>query len=407
MIKDMDNIVNIIGTGVSFEDFTSKHLKMIDEADVLIGGKRHLKMFQDKTIEMVPIHKNLGEIVSFIISEKKEKKIVVLASGDPLYFGIGSYLIKKIGKENIKIYPNINSVSAAFSRIQERWSDVVPLSLHGREFDVRALNIFRDNSKIAVFTDEKRGPGFISKELIKHGIDWFKVCVLERMGETDEKQEIYDLKTAGELKFSQPNLAVFLSEEKKSVKKPYPGLPESEYEHEKGLITKSEVRAVTLSKLQLKDDSVFWDLGAGSGSVSIEAGFFIKSGRVISVEKNVERISQIEKNKIKFNSLIEINNLELPDGLSSLPDPDRVFIGGGGENLEAIIDGAFKALKKDGLIVINTVVIKSLETAVNSLKKHGVKPSIVQLQVSRSVDIAGSEMLKSLNPVWIISGKKE
>ncbi|MCP4159066.1 MAG: precorrin-6y C5,15-methyltransferase (decarboxylating) subunit CbiE [Deltaproteobacteria bacterium] len=404
----MDNVVNIIGTGVSYNDLTAAHLSLIDNADVLIGGKRHLKMFEEKDCEKIEIDKKISEISNFILSQKSNKKVVILASGDPLYYGIGSYLIKKIGKENINIHPNINSVSAAFSKIKEKWSDVKSISLHGRIFDRDFLRTFRSNNKIVVFTDIVNTPAAVSKTLLENGINWFKVCVFEKMGASDEKFEWYKLEEAVNKNFDELNIAVFISEEKSEGRSPYPGLPEDEYEHENGLITKSEVRAVTLSKLRLEDSSVFWDLGAGSGSVSVEAAFFISDGSIYSVEKNRDRVTQIKNNIKKFNcSNIEVKNLDLPEGISELPEPDRVFIGGGGKNLEKIVDESIKKLKKDGIIVINTVVLKSLETAVNSLKKHNMEPDVVQLSVSRGSAIAGELMLKSLNPVWIVTGKKE
>ncbi|MCP3926875.1 MAG: precorrin-6y C5,15-methyltransferase (decarboxylating) subunit CbiE [Desulfobacterales bacterium] len=404
----MDNIVNIIGTGVSYNDLTAAHLSLIDNADVLIGGKRHLSMFEEKDCEKIEIDKKISEISNYILSQKSNKKVVILASGDPLYYGIGSYLIKKIGKENINIHPNINSVSAAFSRIKEKWSDVKSISLHGRIFDRDFLRTFRSNNKIVVFTDIVNTPAAVSKTLLENGINWFKVCVFEKMGASDEKFEWYKLEEAVNKNFDELNIAVFISEEKSEGRSPYPGLPEDEYEHENGLITKSEVRAVTLSKLRLEDSSVFWDLGAGSGSVSVEAAFFISDGSIYSVEKNRDRVTQIKNNIKKFNcSNIEVKNLDLPEGISELPEPDRVFIGGGGKNLEKIVDESIKKLKKDGIIVINTVVLKSLETAVNSLKKHNMEPDVVQLSVSRGSAIAGELMLKSLNPVWIVTGKKE
>ncbi len=404
----MDNKVDIIGTGVSYKDLTGTHLKIIDDADVLIGGKRHLKMFEEKDCEKIEIDKKLSEITDYILKEKSNKRIVVLASGDPLYYGVGSYLVNKIGKEYVNIHPNINSVSAAFSRIKERWSDVKSISLHGRKIDNKFFNIFRSNNKVAVFTDKEKTPSYISKLLLENGIDWLRVCVLEKMGMPGEKTNWYELEEAVNTDFDDLNLAVFICDEKHEINHSYIGLPEDEYEHEKGLITKSEVRAVTISKLRLKKDSVFWDLGAGSGSVSVEAAFFIGDGSIFSVEKNRDRIVQIKNNIKKFNcSNIEVKNLDLPEGIGELPKPDRVFIGGGGKNLEQIIHESIKKLKKDGIIVVNTVILKSFETAVNSLKKHNIEPDVVQLQVSRGAAIAGELMLKSLNPVWIVTGKKE
>ena len=171
------------------------------------------------------------------------------------------------------------------------------------------------------------------------------------------------------------------------------------------MITKSEIRAISLSKLRLTTDQVLWDLGAGSGSVAVEAGLIIKKGQIIAVEKKSERVAQIKNNQKKFGvGNLEVVQAELPAGLDKLPRPDRVFIGGGGRRLKSIITAAAQYLKPGGGIVVNTVLIPNVETARATLEGLDFNTEINQVQINRSRPMPWAERLEALNPVWIISG---
>ena len=189
------------------------------------------------------------------------------------------------------------------------------------------------------------------------------------------------------------------------MKPPYLGMPDNYYDHQQGLITKSEIRAITISKLRLLKDHVLWDLGAGSGSISIEASLLVPAGKVFALEKIPERIQQIEINKSRFGvKNLEVVHAVLPEGLEGLPRPDRIFIGGGGRDLAKIINAAVTFLKPDGLVVVNTVLMQNIQTASETLKALDFKISQVQVQISRSRSMPWGDRLEAQNPVWIISG---
>jgi precorrin-6Y C5,15-methyltransferase (decarboxylating) len=403
--------VSVIGMGLSPKDLTAEHLKRIKEADILIGGKRHLEFFKDSPAQKKEIHKNLNEITEFIKSRMEKESVVVIASGDPLFFGIGNLLIKTLGSENVCIYPNITSLGAAFSRIKEPWHDAFVISIHGRFSENEVLSAFEQKDKIAVFTDPVKNPAWLANFLLKNSMPHFKMCVLEQLGSPSETVDWYDLHQAADKEFSDPNIVVLRriplsSEEGIGKDELHIGMPEECYNHEKGLITKAEIRAVTLSKLCLSSPGhILWDLGAGSGSVSIEASLFIRTGKIFAVEQKPERIEQIKRNKKRFGA----NNLEiiqavLPRGLENLPKPDRIFIGGGGKKLEEIIRISAGYLNPGGIVVLNTVLIQNLETALTTLKRIGFKSDVVQIQISRGKDMPWGQRLEAQNPVWIIKG---
>jgi len=366
-----------------------------------------LDLFKTSRARKKVIGKDIDGVVNFVRQEMKKKHVVVLASGDPLFFGIGRRMVDAIGTRNTIIYPNISSVSAAFARIKEAWDDVRVISLHGRNNECHLFKALEESNKIAVFTDPKNNPARLAARLIEKQFLNYKICVLEALGSISEKVNWYTLAEAAALKFSQPNMVVLRRSPlaRKDKVRLYLGAPDSWYDHQKGLITKPEIRAISLSKLRLASDHILWDLGAGSGSVAVEAALLIKKGKIFAVEKKSERVRQIKNNKKRF----VIGNLKaiqakLPQGLEKLPRPDRIFIGGGGKQLKSIITSAAQYLKPKGVMVINTVLIPNVETARATLEKLDFETEVIQAQINRSRQMPWAERLEAQNPVWIISG---
>jgi len=399
--------VSIIGMGMGPEDLTARHKAIIERADILVGGRRHLEQFNDIPAQKKPIGKDINGIIEFVRAQSKLQKIVVLASGDPLFYGIGARMADALGARRVRIYPNISSVAAAFARIKEPWDDAAIISLHGRKNDDRLFSAMEGENKIAVFTDPKKNPAWLAARLIEKEFLNFKMCVLEALGNDSERFDWYPLPEAAKMKFAEPNMVVLKRSplESKPNKKLHLGAPDTWYDHRSGLITKSEIRAIALSKLRLEPHHTLWDLGAGSGSISIEAALFIKKGKILAVEQNPVRIEHIKNNKKQFNvGNLKVVQAELPEGLSRLPRPDRIFIGGGGNDLKAIVTAGAKYLKPAGRLVINTVLIPNLQMAMATLNQLKFETEVIQVQINRSRQMPWAERFEAQNPVWIISG---
>jgi precorrin-6Y C5,15-methyltransferase (decarboxylating) len=402
--------VTVIGMGLSPADLTRRHLEIVRSADILVGGRRHLAEFEGLASEKWPVGRDLDRLLAAVGSAMGEKSVVVLASGDPLLFGIGTRVIEALGPENVTILPNISSIAAAFARLGMDWHDAALFSVHGRSETAGLLRVLRERNKIAVLTDPVRTPGWLAGLLGEHRITGFSMWVLERLGMEGERIQLFgDVREVGDLTFGEPNLVV-LSREHRQDADPVSlhfGMPDNAFRHERGLITKSEIRAVTLSKLMLdRPDLVLWDLGAGSGSVGIEAARFLPGGWVYAVEKRAERIEQIAENRDRFG----VGNLtavaaDLPGGMEGLPDPDRVFVGGGGKGLPEILRAAAGRLRGGGVIVVNTVLIQSVSAAVEVLKDLELTTDLIQIQVSVARAMPWGERLGAQNPVWIIQGR--
>ena len=401
--------VEVVGMGISPDDLTDRLQKLIQRADILVGAERHLAVFPDVPARKQPLKRGLKSLAASIQRWMQTRRVVVLASGDPLFFGIGSYLIQTLGAENVVIHPNVSSVAAAFARIKIPWHNAVILSLHGRRGDRQFLDALRQSEPVAVLTDPENHPGRLARLCLENHIVDVQMCVLEQLGTRQERHRWTELNRAVRMRFREPNLAVF-RRTPKSDHKPQPlhlGLAEDSFEHEHSVITKSEVRAIVLSKLQLADQHVLWDLGAGSGSIAVEAALFIRSGSIVAVEKDARRVDQIRSNAQRFSVRnLKIVQANLPDGLSALPRPDRIFIGGGGRQIRKIIRQAAGFLQPRGVLVVNTVLISSLEAANRELDNLGFDPDVVQVQINRGRAMPWGSRLQAENPVWIISGKK-
>jgi precorrin-6Y C5,15-methyltransferase (decarboxylating) len=404
--------VTIIGMGISPDDLTRRQRSIIEAADILVGGKRLIAHFGDLACQRRVVDKDLGGLGDFLQEKMPDHTIVVLTSGDPLFYGIGAFLVHRLGAEQVHILPNVSTVAAGFARLGEPWQDVRVVSLHGRSRTGELLRHLAGGDTVAVYTDPTHGPAWLAGILVDNGFNDVRMCVLERLGMPDERIVRIAPAAAQAMTFSDLNLVVLKPDPaRQTTPALFPGMPDQRFAHEKGLITKAEVRAVSLSRLRLFDRAIFWDLGAGSGSVSVEAGLFVTRGEIYSVEQKASRIELIRVNRSRFGiGNMHVIQARLPDDLTNgavdLPDPDRVFIGGGGSALTGIIRAAAKRLKPAGIIVINTVLIANLATAAQTLEALGFDVDMVQIQVSRSAPMPFSHRLEAANPVWVVTGSR-
>lgn len=400
--------VIVVGMGLSIQDMTKVHSEIIASAQILMGGSRHLEQFHDLDIPKEKITGRVNKAIDFIKANRKDRQIVVLTSGDPLFFGIGARIVQELGKDHVMVYPNITSIASAFARINEPWNDAAIISLHGRKREYRLLEAIKTHRVVGVLTDYTQSPQWLAKWLMDKGAASLRMAVFEKMGDPEESFDWYTLDQAAYRSFAQPNVVILKAFDEDVDNKPLVvGMDDTEYRHEAGLITKSEVRAVALAKLRLKPGLTLWDLGAGSGSVGIEASVLLGPGRIVAVEKNTDRTEQIGSNARRYRVYnLDVIQADLPEGLDALPDPDRIFIGGGGRSLDAVIETAAPRLAPDGIMVVNTVLVDNLSRVLSVMEKMGMATDVVQLQVSRSKPMPWSLRLEAENPVWILRGIK-
>lgn len=397
--------IYLIGAGIEgWEGFGSRALEVINSAELLIGHQRLLDIFPDFKGEK----QTFGDFsIMLDLLRVTEKPVVVLSSGDPNFFGIARFLLRNLPKERIEIFPNVTSVQYAFARIKEPWDDSIFVSVHGRGLK-GAIDRIIAADKAAVLTDEVNTPAAIARELIIRGAEGYVVYLCEDLGLPSEKFTRTDVKGLVDIKAAPLNILILIKAWEPTLENyPVMGIDDDQFSTAKKLITKQEVRAVTLAKLQLQNDLVLWDIGAGSGSISIEAGNLMPNGKIFALEKNPQYMTFLRDNLKKFAARnVMIIEAFAPEGLDDLPDPDRVFIGGSGGMLEDIIEAVDRRLKPEGFIVLNAVTLDTLTKSVEFLEDHGYTVEVTCVNVAKTRGLTEYKMFESHNPVYIIAAWK-
>jgi precorrin-6Y C5,15-methyltransferase (decarboxylating) len=348
------------------------------------------------------------------------KSVAVLATGDPLCHGIASYLLGKLGREAVEILPAPSTLQHAFARWQKPWQDVTIASCHSRDAGEWVLGATPDhglypvmraialNRRVFAFTSPENGPARLARALVLAGYgDTVRLSVAANLCLPTECT-LADLPAVELQNWAGIGPSVVLIEHDAPLfATPVWGRDDLEYiqrSPEKGLITKQEARAVSLAKLRLRADSVVWDIGAGSGSVGLEAAGMAVQGHVWAIEKNEGDAANARANAARFR----IGNYTLCEGkapalLDTWPDPDAVFIGGSGGELGELITLILSRLKPGGRLVMNFVTLENLATATTTLNTLGAGWDVVQLQASRSQPILDMHRMAAQNPVWVVT----
>ncbi|MBW6511335.1 MAG: precorrin-6y C5,15-methyltransferase (decarboxylating) subunit CbiE [Desulfuromonadaceae bacterium] len=403
----MGRTIHVIGGGVEGQEgFSQRALEIIAQAELMVAGERQLALFPDFSGEKLAIGSNLGEVAEVL--KTTAKAAVVIASGDPLFFGIGRYLLRNLSAERLEFISNVSSIQYAFAAIKEPWDDAVFISAHGRGLK-EAVDRIVANDKAAVLTDELHTPAVIAAELIDRGRDGYAAWLCENLGRDDERIVATDVKGLLDIQAAPLNVLILIKEYDAEGEASHSalGISDDEFITHKKLITKEEVRAITLAKLRLRHDMVLWDVGAGSGSVSIEADNLLVNGTVMAIERNTEYIAFLKENLKKFNSRnVTLIEGDAPYCFDDLPDPDRVFIGGSGGNLWEILEAVDGRLSSDGRVVVNAVTLDTLTAANEYFENAGYNVEVTAVNIARTKPLTDYKLFEAFNPVYVIVAEK-
>ncbi len=424
--------LNLVGIG--YRPLNERAREIVRDADIILASPRLAGVFRnyneyDTVKDRMVVIDKVPETLSYIkewFSRSTPRPLVLLASGDPFFFGIGRRIIEEFGPERVEVLPDLSSMQEAFARITVPWDDAFCISVHGGPDSAkrRALpyevsdipRLVEQHGKVAVLTDRENNPAVIAKAVrsaIRDPQSAVVLHVCERLGYPDERIWSGTAGEAADMSFNEPNVVIILksgvrskgSGEKGKTAVRF-GLREEDLSHARGLITKDEVRAVAIHKLRLPAQGVLWDIGAASGSVGIEAARLFPGLAVIAVEQDDGQLGHLREN-IKR---LDVRNIDIvhglaPDILAGLANPDRVFIGGSGGRLAAIVEQASSRMRA-GIIVINAATLETLQEGIVALDRSGYAVEVSEVSVSRSKTVAGKRLMTAKNPVFVLKGER-
>lgn len=410
--------IQVVSLGIGeLETLTSVALDAITAADIVIGAKHHLETIdslltcnngvQNTKAEKVLFPSPFNELTQ-LIEKNKAKAITILASGDALFYGVGVWLNKNIGREHLVFHPNVSSVQVAFHRIGLPWQNAVIHSLHGRPLS--SLNSHLLNGvTIGLFTDEISNPIAIAEQLTQQGFGESELWVCESLGSDEEKVTHCVAKDLKQSDFSHLNICIVKCSGHNDCFNGVPGIADDCFETGaapgKGMITKREVRLAILSLMECHPNDVAWDIGAGCGSVSIEWALQNKNRIIYAIENNQQRMDYLKINNQKFGTELNLKTIlgTAPECCADLPEPDVVFVGGNGGNLSALLEFSLASLKQGGRLVASAVMPDSIQALHEFAKKYQQqKGELIQIGVNKTNSLIDIDNLNELKPITLL-----
>jgi precorrin-6Y C5,15-methyltransferase (decarboxylating) len=385
-------------------------LERLASATLVVGAARHLAEYAEAVApdaRQLALGGDLEPVLDAV--DGATGPVVVLASGDPGFFGIVRSLVERVGRKPLEVLPALSSVARAFARVSLPWDDALVVSAHGRDLEP-AVNAALAHPKVAILTAPGAGPAEIAAAL---GDAPRTLVVAERLGTPEERIVEGDPGTIALQRWADPNVVIVLDETRAVSAKGalFPrltsprgwALDESAFEHRDGMITKAEVRALALARLGPGVGDLVWDIGAGSGSVAIECARF--GAAVIAVDRDIDTAARISTNAARHGVEVRVVAGNAAATLGSLPDPDAVFVGGSGEEFAEVIVEVAKRVRR--AVVVTLASVERVAAAREALAAGGLAVDVVLLQASRLRDIGPLHGFSAANPVFVVSGVRQ
>jgi precorrin-6B C5,15-methyltransferase / cobalt-precorrin-6B C5,C15-methyltransferase len=399
-------VSRIIVIGLDGGTLGAEAKELLEEATLVVGGRRHLAVLGIESERAAVLKGDLSEALGRI--EETEGPVVVLASGDPGFFGIVRLLGERFGVENLRVFPGVSSVALAFARAGLPWDDAITVSAHGRD-PRRAVNFCRAHPKVAILTSPEFGPAELARELE----GWRRTLfIAERLGGPDERVFRGEATKVAGLQWRDPNVVLVLDEERAVGMRGWVSggigssgrwaVPEGNFEHRSGMITKPETRAVVLARLGPGPGDLVWDVGAGSGSVAIECARL--GAAAMAIERDPESCARIRANATRHSAYVQVVEGEAPEALHGLPEPDAVFVGGSGGSFEEIVK--FCAVRARRSVVLALITLERVVPAGEILEDCDLEVETTFLQASRVKGVGALHRLAAETPVFVVSGKR-
>lgn len=411
-------MIDVIGLGVTDQaQLSIEACLAIENATLVIGSERQLLvvdslMKNQQQICLPPLSDLLA-----LIEQHALAPIVILASGDPLHYGIGRWLGKHVNSESLNFHPAVSSMQAACHLLGFSMQDVEILSLHGRPFN-KIRSVLKANKPLLVLTDKNSQPAHLAQACDSAGFCESRITVLENIGYPEQRVRSFSLPQLLNPQGAKPTfelLHVVMIEPIGigKVLPEFPGFEDTLFitdgEKGRGLITKREVRLIILSLLQAKHSDVIWDIGAGCGSVAIELAYWQKNAKIYAIEHHAERLACLDENRVKFGV---VDNLKVIQGrapavLNQLPVANKVFIGGSDGSLPDILAEVWQKLPRNGVVVASAVtentkfLLQDFANKMSADHNQAIEIETLQVAISKSRTLAGQLMYKPNFPVTL------
>jgi precorrin-6Y C5,15-methyltransferase (decarboxylating) len=408
-------MVSILGIGDDgLDGATEAARKLILEADVLVGNERVLTLVPKTAAQRVSLGADI-EAAAEQIAAVAARRVAVLVSGDPLFYGLARFLCERLGHDQCEIIPHVSSMQLAFARVKESWDEAYLTNLASHTLD-EVVERIRTADKVGLFTTEDCGPDAVARALVKRRIDYFTAYVCENLGARNERVTRGSLAEIAAHEFAPLNVMILVrtpgsldaprdARERSAFGNADETFVQSKPKH--GLLTSAEVRAVALAQMALTPRSIVWDVGAGSGSVSVEASLLCPAGCVFAIEQDAEDAELIRENVERFGatSVTPITG-RAPEVWADLPDPDAVFLEGSGREVVRLAELAFARLKPGGRLVASLASIDSLHELRQALIVHTSQVNVWMLNIARGADQLERLRFAALSPAFLLSATR-
>lgn len=376
----------------------------LDQAQLIVGGARHLNFVKAYRCKKLPWPSPIADALPCLLQHRGQP-VVVLASGDPFHYGVGALLAQHIANEEIICFVSPSAFSLAASELKWSVQDCALISLHGRAFE-KIIPLLQPNARILALSWDETTPQKLAELLVDRGLGRTECHVLENLGGDRERHRFFQAQDFNLTDISPLNIiAAHIVFQTQAEFIPHaPGLPDQWFAND-GQITKREVRAITLSVLAPKQGELLWDIGAGSGSISIEWLLQHPCNQAIAIEKNTARAAQIKQNALKMGAPhLEIITSEANLCLEDLSKPDAIFIGGGAS--QQLISKCWAALSIGGRLVINAVTLETQSLLAQNYQRLG--GDLIQIQISRAKPVGSFHGLEPSMAIhqWSATKKK-
>ena len=395
--------VTLIGMGSGQpENLTLQGLAALRQADLILGARRLLAVLPAGCTENRAAAYRPDEVAELLQTSGAENAVLVY-SGDTGFYSGASSMMEKLEALGVRarVLPGLSSIQLLAAALGRPWQGWNLVSAHGRTCDPVAECM--QGRPTFFLTGGSEDPATLCAQLAAEGFGDVQAVVGQCLGTPEEKLFRGSVKELAAGRFN--SLSVLLVEAVEGLPRRAPGLPDQAFERGDGPMTKQEVRAAVLAKLAVRPEDILWDVGAGTGSVSVELALAAPRGRVYAVECRPEGCALIKANREKFRTrnLVLVEGLA-PAALSDLPAPDAVFIGGSKGSLAAIVDAALDK-NPDARICVSAIALETLSAAVAALTTKGRTVQVSQIAVSRAKAMGGLHLMMAQNPIYLITGE--